>query len=511
MTIFKTSNIFTFTMGIEQFLLIGSLLLFMALVAGKTGYRFGVPALLLFLIVGMIAGNDGLGFINFQNTTVAQHIGVVALTCILFSGGMDTRYDEIKPIAGQGIVLATVGVLLTALITGLFIYYLTMFFFPSLTLTFLESMLLASVMSSTDSASVFAILRSKGLVLRHRLRPMLELESGSNDPMAYMLTISLIQLIQMQESSWGYVAWMFFVQLAIGVVAGYLLGRFAIWLLNKINIDNDSLYPVLLIACMFFIFSVTYFIKGNGFLAVYIGGLVIGNRRFVHKRTVKKFFDGLAWMFQIIMFLTLGLLVNPKELLPITGVGLLIGIFMIVFSRPLAVFASLLPFRMMAFKDRVYVSWVGLRGAVPIIFATYPLIANVPHARIMFNIVFFITIVSLLVQGTTVPTVAKWLGLTKPNIRVQKLKDFDVEFPEEIKSSMIEIAVTAKMLEHGHRLMDLPLPEKTLAVMAKRHHNYFVPKGNTEIKEDDKLLLISDDECSLDETYQKLGIEPPKF
>ena len=494
-------------MTIEYFLLIGSLLLFTALVAGKAGYKFGVPVLLLFLGVGMLAGNDGIGIVDFHNMDLAQNIGVVALTCILFSGGMDTKYHEIKPILWQGLSLATLGVLLTAFITGVFIYYLALFFFPSITFTLLEALLLASVMASTDSASVFAILRSKGLVLRHRLRPMLELESGSNDPMAYMLTILLIQLIQTQQNHVGNIISMFFMQLFIGAVAGYFLGRFTIRLLNKINIDNDSLYPVLLIACMFFIFAVTQFIKGNGFLAVYFGGLVIGNRRFVHKRTVKKFFDGLAWLFQIIMFLTLGLLVNPKELLPIAGIGLTIGVFMIIFARPIAVFLSLFPFRMMMFKDRLYVSWVGLRGAVPIIFATYPLIADIPHAKTMFNIVFFITIVSLLVQGTSVSSFAKILGLTIPNVKAQKLRDFDVEFPEEIKSSMMEITITAKMLGHGHRLMDIALPEKTLVVMAKRHHNYFIPKGATEIKEGDKLLLISDDESSIEDTYKKLGIE----
>ena len=233
--------------GIEHFLLIGSLLLFMSIIAGKTGYRFGVPMLLLFLGIGMLAGNDVLNFIAFDNALSAQNIGVVALTCILFSGGMDTKYDEVKPVMGQGVVLSTLGVLLTAVFTGFFIYYATLFFFPSLGLTLLESLLLASVMSSTDSASVFALLRSSGLSLRHRLRPMLELESGSNDPMAYMLTISLIQLIQTQAHDWTTISIMFFVQLIIGAVAGFLLGKITLRVINRINIHNDALYPVLLL------------------------------------------------------------------------------------------------------------------------------------------------------------------------------------------------------------------------------------------------------------------------
>jgi cell volume regulation protein A len=493
------------SVSIEHFLLIGSLLLFMSIIAGKTGYKFGVPVLLLFLGVGMLAGNDGLGFVTLNSPQAAQNIGVVALAIILFSGGMDTKYGEIKPIMGQGVILSTFGVLLTALFTGFFIYGACYYFFPLLELTLLESLLLASVMSSTDSASVFALLRSNGLSLRHRLRPMLELESGSNDPMAYMLTISFIQLIQIPEGDWTSIVVMFFVQLFIGAVAGYILGRITIRMINRINIDNDALYPVLLLSAMFFIFAATYFMKGNGYLAVYIGGMVIGNKRFVHKRTVRKFFDGMAWLFQIVMFLTLGLLVNPSDLPSVAGISIMIGIFMIILVRPAAVFLSLMPFRKMTFKDRVYISWVGLRGAVPIVFATYPLIAGIQHAEIMFNIVFFCTIISLLIQGTTLSKVAKWLGLAK-TVQMQKMVDFDVEFAEEIKSSTMEVTVTESMLAGGSRLMDLQLPEKTLVVMAKRNDNYFIPKGNTELKVGDKMLLISNDEYGIEDTLKKLGI-----
>ena len=493
-------------MAIEHFLLVASFLLFGSIIAGKTSYRFGVPVLLLFLLIGMLSGNDGLGILTFNNFDVAQNIGVIALACILFSGGMDTKHSEIKPIAKQGIVLATVGVLLTALITGAFIFYITKWFFPAWEFTFLGALLLASVMSSTDSASVFAILRSRGLLLRHRLRPLLELESGSNDPMAYMLTITLISIITAQQTpSWGLTIALFFAQLIIGAVAGYFLGKFTVRIINRINIDNDSLYPILLIAAMLFIFSATYFIHGNGYLAVYIAGLVLGNSKFVHKRTTRKFFDGLAWLFQIVMFLTLGLLVNPTELLPIAGIGIAVGLFMIFFSRPLAVFTSLIPFRkVMTFKDQLYVSWIGLRGAVPIIFATYPMIYDVPHAKTMFNIVFFITILSLMVQGTTVSWFAKVLGLSKPNMAARKLADFDVEFAEDIKSSMMQITLTDAMLQHGDRLMDMPLHEKALAVMVKRSDNYFIPKGHTELRVGDILLIISDDDEVLEETYKRL-------
>jgi len=317
--------------SIELFMLIGSVLLFFSLIIGKTGYRFGVPTLLLFLFIGIIAGNDGLGLV-FSSPHVAQYIGVVALNIILFSGGMDTKFSEIKPIIWQGVVLATVGVLLTASITGLFVYWLTNSIIHTVTFTLLESLLLGCILSSTDSASVFAILRSKGLSLKENLRPLLELESGSNDPMAFMLTILLIQMLQTPDISGWNVLFIFLKQLILGSLSGMVVGKMAVRLINRINLDNDALYSVLLLTVMFFIFGFTSFIGGNGYLAVYVGGLLIGNHRFVHKRSTLKFFDGLTWLFQIVMFLALGLLVNPSELLPIAGVGILVGLFDFYFA-----------------------------------------------------------------------------------------------------------------------------------------------------------------------------------
>ena len=395
----------------ENILLVGAILLFLSVLVGKTGAKFGVPALLLFLGVGMLAGSDGFG-IYFDSPQIAQFIGTVALCIILFSGGMDTHYREIKPILAPGVTLATLGVLMTTIITGLFIYSLSDLLPGNFQLGLLESMLLAAVMSSTDSASVFSILRSKGISLKERLRPTLELESGSNDPMAYMLTILLIQVIEIGVIDWPHSIVLLFMQLSIGAAAGFALGYAIVWIINRINVPNESLYPVLLFSCVFFVFAFTNLLQGNGYLAVYIAGLVVGNRKLMHKRSLTTFFDGFTWLFQIVMFLTLGLLVNPSELPAVAGVGLLVAIFMIVVSRPISVFACLLPFRRFTTRARVYISWVGLRGAVPIIFATYPLMsAEIPNARMIFNIVFFVTIVSLLVQGTTVSAMARWLGL----------------------------------------------------------------------------------------------------
>ena len=332
---------------LENILLIGSLLLFVSLLAGKTGYKLGVPTLLLFLILGMITGTDGLG-VELNNPYISQAIGVIALCTILFSGGMDTKFSDIKPIVREGIVLATLGVLFTALFVGFFIFIITNYFNVGVRFTLLESMLLSSIMSSTDSASVFSILRSKGLKLKHNLRPTLELESGSNDPMAYMLIIFFIQLIENpSDPNYGYAIMDFFIQMAIGGFGGFILGKFAIWIINKIELFNDALYLVFIVSCAFFIFSFTDFIHGNGYLAVYVGGLIIGNKKFVHKKSILKFFDGLTWLMQIVLFLTLGLLVNPHELIypEVFITGLLIAFFTIFFGRPISVLLSLLPFR----------------------------------------------------------------------------------------------------------------------------------------------------------------------
>ena len=491
----------------ELMLLAGSILFFISMLVGKAGSKYGVPVLLLFLFVGMIFGSDGFGLV-FENVQVAQTISSICLCVILFSGGLDTKLEEIKPVIGPGVVLATVGVLLTALLTGAFIYWLSGKMFPSLGISLVTAFLLASTFSSTDSASVFGILRSKGLILKNNLRPLLELESGSNDPMAYMLTLMFMEIIRSGDNpNYGIVILMVIVQLVVGALMGYLFGKGAVKVINRIKMENSSLYPILLLTIGLFIFAATYYLKGNGYLAVYIAGLVIGNSKFSHKRTSMNFMDGFAWMSQILLFLTLGLLVNPSELVDVIVPALIVSTFLIFFGRPIVVFLTLIPFRKIGFKDKVYISWVGLRGAVPIIFAILPLAAgDIPHARWIFNMVFVITIVSLLVQGTSLPMVARWLGLAEEPTKYKKFEDFDVEFAEEIKSAMTEILITEDTLNYGKNLMEMPLPNKTLAVMVKRGEQYFVPTGQTELYAGDKLLVISDDEEALKETYSNIGI-----
>lgn len=397
----------------ENILLIGSVLLFLSILAGKAGNRFGVPVLLLFLSVGMLFGSDGVG-IEFNSPYVAQFVGLVSLSIILFSGGMDTKISEIRPVLAPGVILASVGVILTTLFTGSIIYLVSNIFSRFITFTVPESMLLAAIISSTDSASVFSILRSKGINLKKNIRPLLELESGSNDPMAFMLTIIFIQMSKTGDIGLlSFVTTLFF-QFLIGALCGFGIAKLALMFIKRVVFDNRSLYHVMLLAALFFTFSFTNLLNGNGFLAVYIAGLTIGNSKTQCDETAYTFFDGIAWLSQLILFLTLGLLVNPSDLIAVevVGISLIISFALIVISRPFSVFISLIPFKNISYKTRHFVSWVGLRGAVPIVFATYPLIEGIPKAGVMFNIVFFTTIVSLLVQGTTVGTAAEKLGLT---------------------------------------------------------------------------------------------------
>lgn len=469
-------------------LLVGSLLLLTSIVLSKAGYRLGVPTLLVFLIAGMLFGSDGLG-LQFENASEAQFIGVIALSIILFSGGMDTRFSDIKPILAPGIVLSTLGVVLTTLFAGVFIYWISGFDIINITLPLSTSLLLAATMSSTDSASVFNILRSQRMSLKHNLRPMLELESGSNDPMAYMLTLVLIQVVSAGGVTAGDVASMLLVQFAIGSLAGYLLGRAAVWFTNKLMLANTSLYPIVMLGLVFLIYSVADVCHGNGFLAVYIAGIVVGNSTIAFKREISTFLDGATWLLQIVLFLILGLLVNPHEMMAIAFAGALIGIFMILVARPLSVMICLLPFKNINFKSRLFASWVGLRGAAPILFATYPIIAEVEGANIIFNVVFFVTILSLIIQGTTLSPVAQLLKISEPE--PEQPDHFGIELPEELETNLNALDVTAEMLVDGVTLKEIPLPKGALVMLIRRNQEFIVPNGSVQLRVGDRLLMLS--------------------
>ncbi len=466
----------------------GAVLIFASIVISKWGYRFGVPTLLLFLFTGMLFGTDGLG-LEFDNYENAQLIGMLSLSIILFAGGMDTKFKDIRPVLTQGLMLSTIGVMLTTGITGLLIYYLSQWTRLDIGLSLPLSMLLAATVSSTDSASVFNLLRSQGIGLKHNLRPTLELESGSNDPMAYVLTIAMVEaIVSAGELSGLDLASKIVGQLAVGGLLGYLFGRAMVWVVNHINLPNASLYPILMLSMVLIMFTFTDLLKGNGYLAVYVAGLVAGNSRLSYRRETNTFLQGITWLLQIVMFLTLGLLADPSDMINVWFVAIAIGLFMIFVSRPLAVFLCLMPFRVPV-KAKVFLSWVGLRGAVPIIFATYPIIAGIEDGDFLFNVVFVITLLSLSLQGTTITACARWLGLATPEVK--EGNDFGIELPDELQSKLSEMTLTEADLNGGKLLADMKFPEGTLVMMVKRGNSIIVPNGKLELHAGDVLLTIA--------------------
>jgi cell volume regulation protein A len=475
-----------------------SLLFLISIIANKFSERLGVPALLIFLIVGMLAGSEGPGGIPFDDPGVAQTIGVIALAYILFAGGFDTKWGEIRPVLWQGIALSTVGVLLTAACLGAFAV-LVLGFSP------LTGFLLGAVVSSTDAAAVFSVLRMARARLKGNLRPFLEFESGSNDPMAVFLTTGVIALILSPGTSGFALIPMFVQQMVVGGLFGYGMGKGIAFLINRLKLESEGLYPVLTLAMVLMTYGLTAAVGGNGFIAVYVSGLVMGNSVVVYKKSLIRFHDGIAWLMQIVMFLALGLLVFPSELVPVIVPGLLTAFFLILIARPIAVFITLLPWKMPV-NEKALVSWVGLRGAVPIILATYPLVAGVPDAEMIFNVVFFIVLVSALVHGTSIPSVARWLGLAAPLQEKRKLsREFEVD--PDTPSELLELVVPPDASAVGKQVVDLGLPKGALIILMQKGDERFVPSGSTVIEADDTLLLLTTDDLAEDLRARFLGGE----
>ncbi len=488
------------TITTENILLIGSILVFISVLAGKTSLRIGVPTLIFFLAVGMLAGSEGIGGIPFSDPGLTQFIGIVALNFILFSGGFETDWSSVKPIMWQGIALSVIGVLLTTVTLGLFVWWVTDF-------SIYEGLLLGAIVSSTDAAAVFSILRSKSLALKGHIRPTLEFESGSNDPMAYILTIVFVGLVQNGDKSLWSVLPMFFSQLLLGGVLGYLFGLAGRYVINHIKLDYEGLYPVLSITLMMLTYSVTTAIGGNGFLAVYVSAIYLGNQDLLHKRTIMKMFDGLAWLMQIILFVVLGLLVFPSQVVPVIGIGLLISAFLIFVARPLSVFLTLSPFRLMT-RTKLFISWVGLRGAVPIVFATFPLMAGLEKADMIFNIVFFISLTSVLIQGTTIPLVARWLRVSLP-ARVKTVTAADILLSEPLNSELAEFTIEPQNAVAGMKIIDLGFPQNARIALIKRDNKYIIPDGMTVVQAGDRLIVLAGNKNILEAVTECLLSDNP--
>lgn len=481
----------------ENIILIGSILLIASMVASKTSFKLGVPVLIFFLGIGMLAGSEGIGGIAFDDPLIAQVLGIIALNFILFSGGMDTKWESIKPILWRGVALSTLGVLITAIVIGGFVYLTTDF-------TLVEGLLLGSIVSATDAAAVFSILRARNVGLKGNLRATLELESGSNDPMSYILTITLTYILTHGDATITKLVLKFLQEMIVGGILGLVIGRLMVITINKVALDTEGLYPVLVMAMIFFTFAVTDMLGGNGFLAVYLSALVFGNSNFLHKKSIIRFYDGQAWIMQIVMFLTLGLLVFPSRLAPIAGTGILIALILMFVARPLAVFISLSFFKI-RIREKLFISWVGLRGAVPIVFATYPLIAGITKADLIFHLVFFISASSVLLQGYTLPLVAKWLKVTVPK-KAKKITPLDMELYDTVKSEFVEAILNGSSKAVGKPIVKLDLPKSALIVLLVRDGKYIQPNGSTILEEGDKLLLLANNKEVLNDVYLALGL-----
>ena len=492
-------SIFNIDISSGNLILLVSFLMFVAILMAKVGTKFGVPTMLLFLILGMLAGEDGIG-VRIDEPRVAEFLGHLAMIIILLTGGLETSLPETKPIIKKGISISTLGVFITILVTGLFIYYVFGSRIGGAGASILGCLLVAAVMSSTDSASVFSILRNKRLSLRENLGPLLELESGSNDPMAYVLTILLVNILETVHSSSGatgtwhiifFGAWVLLKQIAIGFAVGLALGHGARWLLTRIHLQSSPLYSILILSIVLFSNGAASFIGGNGLLALYICAIIIGNTKDLpSKKEVLTFFDGITWLSQLMMFLLLGLLAKPSHMPTVLVPALLIGVFLILVARPAGIMLSLLPFKGLSFRAKLLTSWVGLKGAGPILFALYTVIEGVDGSNEIFNIVFIITLLSLLVQGMTISPMARLLNMSIDDD--PEVETFGMEIPEEM-GMLRDHIVSADDLEGGDTLRDLHLPHGIRVVMVRRDAKYLVPHGSMKLMEGDRLVIIMGD------------------
>lgn len=473
--------------NLELFLLVGAVLLITGIFASKFFLRFGVPSLLLFLVVGMLAGSDGLGQIGFENHHIAQFLGVIALIFILFYGGFTTDFKQIKPIVKEFAILATLGVALTAILTALAVWLLTPLSFP-------KSFLLGSIISSTDAPAVFSILRAKNVHLSPKLKSLLELESGSNDPMAVFLTLMATSFLGIGGTSPSalFVGLNFFLQMGVGFGLGYFMARITLKLLKRFDLDYEGLYPVFVLSLVFFTYTLIFFAQGSGFLGVYIMGLFLGKEPFLHKKSVTKFGDGLSWLMQSMMFLILGLLVFPSKMISLAGSGLLISLVLMFLVRPISVFISL-AFSPLSLREKTLISWVGLKGAVAIILATFPFLAEgflKEDAEFLFHMVFFIVLSSTFIQGTTLPYVARWLKLEQE----APPRDMPLELADhaQCNTAMVEVTIEEHSFLCETSMVEARFPEGSLVALIGRQGMFFVPNGSTVFYPYDRVMILTD-------------------
>lgn len=461
-------------------MIMSSLVLLICITSSKILYKFGVPILLIFIGLGMLTGSDGIVGIYFDNYELTRQICSIGLVFIMFYGGFGTSWDMAKPVAVPSILLSTVGVVITAGLTGIFCFKV---FDTSL----LEGLLIGSIVASTDAASVFAILRSQKLNLKGSIASILEIESGSNDPLAYMLTIIILGL--MADKGYDTIIPMLLNQVVVGILSAVLLGKLTIYLLRNTKFEIDGFYPIFVMGIAVLSYALSEHFGGNGYLSVYMTGIMIGNSKIPHKKSMFQFFDGISWIMQIMLFFILGLLSFPSQIPSVMIKGISISIFMICIARPIAIFSILSWFKI-PLKQQAFVSWVGLRGAASIVFAIYAVTYGVPVESDIFHIVFFVALFSVAIQGTLLPTVAKKLDLIDDKSPV--LKTFN-DYREEIGTNLLEITVQNNSGIANKAIMDSNIPEDILIVMIKRNKEVLIPNGSTQILPQDVLVIAGND------------------
>ncbi len=467
---------------VEAVLLIAALLFIVSILASKVSVRLGVPSLLFFVGIGMLAGSDGPGGIYFDYPWVTQLVGVTALALILYAAGFDTRLEAVRPVIVPAMSLSTVGVIVSTGLVGLFITWLS-------GVPVVTGLLIGAIISSTDAAAVLSVLRSKSLKLRSQLQEVVEFESGSNDPMAVLLTIVLLHVVTHEVAGGWQVAWLLGKQIVVGLAAGLGFGQLGARAINRIRLEWEGLYPVLSVTIALLAYSVAAALGGSGFLSVYVTGLIVGNHNLIHRNSVRVFNDGIAWLMQITMFLVLGLQVFPSRLPSVALPGLLVAAFLMFVARPVSVFAAL-PTGRFSWHEKLFVSWAGLRGAVPVVLATFPLLAGFREASTIFDVVFFVTLTSLLIQGTTLGTAAQLLKVSVP---LTSRPSFPIQFnpTEATDTELVELRIGTGAAADGRRIVDLGLPKGTLVVLVGRSNQFAVPEGGTVLRDGDVLSVLT--------------------
>lgn len=466
---------------IDQLILAGGIVIFLGILLSKFSARLGLPVLVLFLALGMLAGQEGIGGIAFDDFGVAHAVGTLALAVIMFDGGMRTEREALAAAWKPAVVLATFGVLVTALITGLAAAWI-------LHVPILVGVLLGSIVGSTDAAAVFGVLRSQGLRLRSRVSSVLEIESGSNDPMAIFMTVGIIQVLVGQRPLGPGLLLFFVQQMGIGAAVGLAIGGVGTRVINRVNLGTAALYPVLAGACGLLAFGVAAWLGGSGFLSIYLAGIVLGNSRLTFQRGTLLFLDGLAWLSQIVMFVVFGLLSMPSQIAGVLRPGLEIAAILMFVARPLSVIPVLPAFRFSA-KENVLVSWVGLRGAVPIILATFPLMYGVPQAPLIFDIVFFVVLLSAVLQGWSLPVIAGRLGL-REKTGVLPPVTLDISSLRQVDADIVDYTVGDGSVASGRRVRDLGLPEDVVIAMITRGEQLVLPRGSTGLERGDHVFVV---------------------